>query len=79
MNIEDLEHIFQPQRAHDPDGVVKLFYMVQDGEVGMRLQIRPHNIVDVNNNSVFIEPIWVFRKNNNKYIVNVLDELFTFE
>lgn len=49
------------------------------GKIGMRLQIRPHNIVDVNNNSVFIEPIWVFRKNNNKYIVNVLDELFTFE
>lgn len=38
MNIEDLEHIFQPQMAHDPDGVVKLFYMVQDGEVGTVLR-----------------------------------------
>ena len=38
MNIEDLEHIFHPQMEHDLDGVVKLFYMVQDGEVGTVLR-----------------------------------------
>lgn len=33
MNIQDLEHIFEPQWAHDPTGVVKLFFILQDGEV----------------------------------------------
>lgn len=47
------------------------------GKIGMRLQVRPHNIIDKEKNNIFIEPIWVFRKNNKKYIENVFDELFT--
>lgn len=38
MNVEDLKHIFQPQTAHDPDGVVKLFFMVQEGETATVLR-----------------------------------------
>lgn len=38
MNIEDLKHIFQPQMAHDPNGVVKLFFILQDGDVGTVLR-----------------------------------------
>ncbi len=47
------------------------------GKIGMRMQARPHNIVDAEKNSVFIEPIWVFRKTNNNYIQNTC-ELFDF-
>lgn len=43
------------------------------GKIGMRMQARPHNIVDAKKNSVFIEPIWVFRKNNNSYITTPWD------
>ena len=38
------------------------------GKIGMRLQARPHAIVEAEKNSVFVEPIWVFRKANNLYI-----------
>lgn len=38
MNIQDLEHIFEPQMAHDPAGVIKLFFMVQDGETATVLR-----------------------------------------
>lgn len=38
MNIEDLEYIFQPQTVHDPEGAVKLFYIIQDGEVATVLR-----------------------------------------
>ena len=48
------------------------------GKIGMRMQARPHAIVDTTKNSVFIEPIWVFRKNNNSYISDPLSELFSF-
>jgi hypothetical protein len=34
----------------------------------MRMQARPHAIVEADKNSIFIEPIWVFRKNNNQYL-----------
>lgn len=37
------------------------------GKIGMRLQARPHQIVEADKNSVFVEPIWVFRKNKNVY------------
>ena len=37
------------------------------GKIGMRMQARPHAIVDAPKNSIFVEPIWVFRKNNNHY------------
>jgi hypothetical protein len=37
------------------------------GKIGMRMQARPHAIVYTEKNSVFIEPIWVFRKNNSEY------------
>ena len=47
------------------------------GKIGMRMQARPHNIVSASKNSVFVEPIWVFRKNNNQYLENPLD-LFDF-
>jgi hypothetical protein len=40
------------------------------GKIGMRMQARPHSIVNAEQNSVFIEPIWVFRKNNKSYISN---------
>jgi hypothetical protein len=49
------------------------------GKIGMRLQARPHNIVNVDKNSVFIEPIYVFRKNNNNYDIveqNTFSSLF---
>jgi hypothetical protein len=38
------------------------------GKIGMRMQARPHAIVEAEKNSVFIEPIWVFRKNNSEYV-----------
>lgn len=38
MNIQYLEHIFEPQTAHDPDGVVKLFFIVRDGETATVLR-----------------------------------------
>lgn len=37
------------------------------GKIGMRMQARPHNIVNTEKNSVFIEPVWVFRKDNDTY------------
>jgi hypothetical protein len=37
------------------------------GKIGMRMQARPHEIVNTIKNSVFVEPIWVFRKNSNQY------------
>jgi hypothetical protein len=37
------------------------------GKIGMRMQARPHAIVEADKNSIFVEPIWVFRKNNNHY------------
>jgi len=37
------------------------------GKIGMRMQARPHAIVNTVKNSVFVEPIWVFRKNTNEY------------
>lgn len=46
------------------------------GKIGMRLQARPHAIVEAEKNSVFIEPIWVFRKNNNTYLNT--ERLFEF-
>ena len=47
------------------------------GKIGMRMQARPHNIVNTDKNSVFVEPIWVFRKNNIHYANN--DSLIKFE
>jgi hypothetical protein len=47
------------------------------GKIGMRMQARPHAIVEAEKNSVFIEPIWVFRKNNSEYITN--SSLFEFD
>lgn len=38
------------------------------GKIGMRMQARPHAIVGADKNSIFIEPIWVFRKNNDQYL-----------
>lgn len=38
------------------------------GKIGMRMQARPHAIIGAEKNSVFIEPIWVFRKNNSSYL-----------
>ena len=49
------------------------------GKIGMRLQARPHAIVSASKNSIFIEPIWVFRKNNDQYVQNVLTDLFVFD
>lgn len=48
------------------------------GKIGMRMQARPHSIINTKKNSVFIEPIWVFRKNNDSYIVDNLNRLFLF-
>ena len=47
------------------------------GKIGMRMQARPHAIVNADKDSVFVEPIWVFRKNNNKYVIS--DSLIEFE
>jgi hypothetical protein len=47
------------------------------GKIGMRMQARPHNIVDTEKNSVFIEPIWVFRKNNKDYVVDNFNKFFS--
>lgn len=49
------------------------------GKIGMRMQARPHNIVGTEKNSVFIEPIWVFRKNNAAYNQTTLTDLFIFD
>lgn len=51
------------------------------GKIGMRLQARPHSIVQADKNSVFVEPIWVFRKGTDKYHViesNTFNQLFEF-
>lgn len=32
------------------------------GKIGMRLQARPHKIIETNSNTIFVEPIWVFKK-----------------
>lgn len=37
------------------------------GKIGMRMQARPHAIVEADKNSIFVEPIWVFRKINIEY------------
>jgi hypothetical protein len=37
------------------------------GKIGMRMQARPHAIVNTQKNSVFVEPIWVFRKGSSIY------------
>jgi hypothetical protein len=47
------------------------------GKIGMRMQARPHAIVNANKNSIFVEPIWVFRKKNSEYIKN--STLFEFD
>jgi len=49
------------------------------GKIGMRMQARPHAIVSASKNSVFVEPVWVFRKNNSQYIQNELTELFEYD
>jgi len=46
------------------------------GKIGMRMQARPHAIIDAPKNSVFVEPIWVFRKNNTNYVLT--NDLFEF-
>lgn len=38
------------------------------GKIGMRMQARPHAIVNATKNSVFVEPIWIFRKNTDQYL-----------
>lgn len=47
------------------------------GKIGMRMQARPHAIVEADKNSIFVEPIWVFRKNNKNYLENT-EKLFIF-
>lgn len=47
------------------------------GKIGMRMQARPHAIVNTDKNSVFVEPIWVFRKGSGEYVNT--DSLFEFE
>jgi hypothetical protein len=49
------------------------------GKIGMRMQARPHAIVGTSKNSIFIEPIWVFRKNNAAYNQTTLTDLFIFD
>lgn len=51
------------------------------GKIGMRLQARPHSIVQADKNAVFVEPIWVFRKGLNKYDIveaTTFNQLFEF-
>jgi hypothetical protein len=47
------------------------------GKIGMRMQARPHAIVNASKNSIFVEPIWVFRKNTDQYVNT--DSLIKFE
>lgn len=49
------------------------------GKIGMRLQARPHSIIHASKNAVFIEPIWVFRKENPVYSSHhtLFDKFFT--
>lgn len=55
------------------------FYL---GKIGMRMQARPHKIISADKNSIFVEPIWVFRKNNNNYdrlyrpLINTFNKFF---
>lgn len=52
------------------------------GKIGMRLQARPHSIVQADKNAVFVEPIWVFRKGTDKYDIveaSTFNSLFEFE
>lgn len=49
------------------------FYL---GKIGMRMQARPHSIVESAKNSIFIEPIWVFRKNDSTYIDHQIRDIF---
>lgn len=50
------------------------------GKIGMRMQARPHAIVSASKNSVFVEPVWVFRKNNDEYpVTNTFNSLFTYK
>lgn len=46
------------------------------GKIGMRMQARPHAIVKADKNSVFVEPIWVFRKGSESYLNT--ERLFEF-
>ena len=46
------------------------------GKIGMRMQARPHAIVEADKGSIFVEPIWVFRKNNKQYLEQAADSLF---
>ena len=48
------------------------------GKIGMRMQARPHAIIEADKNSIFVEPIWVFRKNNKNYI-ETSTNLFMFD
>jgi hypothetical protein len=48
------------------------------GKIGMRMQARPHSIINTDKNSIFVEPIWVFRKGSTEYPkTRAFDELFT--
>lgn len=49
------------------------------GKIGMRLQARPHAIIEAEKNSVFVEPIWVFRKSNPDYPFQINNKLFVFD
>lgn len=49
------------------------------GKIGMRLQARPHSIVNADKNAVFVEPIWVFRKDSDKYDVGLTPYDMLFE
>lgn len=47
------------------------------GKIGMRLQARPH-VIGKTKNGIYIEPIYVFRKNNNFYPkLSTFSDLFT--
>ena len=50
------------------------------GKIGMRMQARPHAIVNAAKNSIFVEPVWVFRKDSSQYPkLNYFSELFVME
>jgi hypothetical protein len=48
------------------------------GKIGMRMQARPHAIVGTPKNSIFVEPVWVFRKGTDRYspALTSLQDLF---
>lgn len=47
------------------------------GKIGMRMQARPHAIVNAGKNSIFVEPIWVLRKGTDQYLNR--DSLIEFD